>query len=404
MSRQPIVAGERRLIGWQLVFGSASGETLSSNAERSEPYLEALLEFGGSARWDSLLCGARAVLAVDRRILFSEVLECMPRNRLLLGLAPLDEVDANLSNRLHDLNSRRGTRLLFLDYHRRDKREQLLDLADAVQIDAFGLDAETQGLLVRRAQRRKLQILASSIQRDVDFVRFREAGFDMLHGQSYSDPSKSDETRATADGRVLIQLLVEARGELEIEKVTKQFDAHESLKEGLLRLVNSLELARAQKIESVGQALVMIGAKGLSRWLNLLLFQIGSRHGTRGPLFRVAASRARLMELAVVGSGTEDPAIKQKAETAFLVGILSLVHVLLGVDRKAAITGLTLPPEMTAALSGYEGQLGRLLRLSECLDAGEFPEVVEIAAELGLAPATLWVHQSEAYDWVMRMI
>ena len=404
-SRQPIVAGERRLMGWELAFGAADGRTLSFGEEHSDEYLAAALEFSKTAGWDSLLCGGRALLPVDRRMVFSDVIENLPRNRFLLGLSPCDEVDANLSNRLHDLHSRRGTRLLFYGYARRDPREQLLDLADAVEIDAFNLPDDARSLLIRRAQRRNLQVLATSVDGDADFLRTRDSGFELFCGRSYSEHSDDAETQATADGKVLLQLLVEARGELEIEPVTRQVEANPALQEGLLRLVNSLELARAQKIENVGQALIMIGAKGLSRWLNLLLFQIGSKHGTRGPLFRVAATRARLMEL-LTGAGAEEatPETKAKGEMAFLVGIMSLVHVLLGVDRSAAIGGLTLPDEMQVALASHQGELGRLLRLTECLDSGEFPEVAEISQELGLTPAAIWEQQSEAFDWVMRMI
>ncbi|GEM_PF-3929920 len=405
LSRQPIVAGERRLIGWELAFGSGDGRTLADGEENGEDYLAATIEFAKTASWDSLLCGGRALLPVDRRIVFSNMVEDLPRNRFLLGLPPLEEVDANFSNRLHDLHSRRGTRLLFFDYKRRDPREQLLDLADAVEIDAFNLDDDARSLLIRRAQRRNLQVLASSVDGDADFVRTRDSGFELFTGRSYSEHSDDEETQATADGKVLLQLLVEARGELEIEPVTQQIEANPALQEGLLRLVNSLELARSQKIESVGQALIMIGAKGLSRWLNLLLFQTGSKHGTRGPLFRVAASRARLMEM-LVGAGIEEaaPEIKARGEVAFLIGIMSLVNVLLGVERKKAISGLVLPDDMSRALMSYEGEMGRMLRLCECLDAGEFAEAAEVAKEIGVDPATVWGHQCAAFDWVMRMI
>ncbi len=405
LSRQPIVAGERRLIGWEMAFGAPDGRTLSVGQENSEEYLAAAMEFSKTANWDSLLCGGRALLPVDRRLVFSDVIEDLPRNRILLGLAPCDEVDANLSNRLHDLHSRRGTRVLFFGYRRRDPREQLLDLVDAVEIDAFNMDEDARSLLVRRAQRRNLQVLATSVDGDADFVRIRDSGFELFSGKSYSEHSEDADTQATADGKELLQLLVEARGELEIEPVTRRIEATPALEEGLLRLVNSLELARAQKIENVGQALIMIGAKGLSRWLNLLLFQIGSKHGTRGPLFRVAASRARLMEL-MVGAGTDEATreIKSRGDIAFLVGIMSLVHVLLGVDRKKAISGLVLPEEMGHALLSYEGELGRMLRLCECLDSGEFVEVAEISQELGISPRALWAHQCAAFDWVAQMI
>ena len=404
VSRQPIVAGERRLVGWELAFGSASGELLSGSKQHADEHVAAVLAFAKTAKWDSLLCGGRALLPADRRLIFSDALEHMPHNRCLLGISPLDEIDASLSNRLYDLHSRRGIRLLFFGYSRRDPREQLLELADIVEIDAFG-DEDSRALLVRRARRRNLRVLAASVENDADFIRIRAFGFELFSGQSYAEASDDKETQATAEGKVLLQILVEARGELEIDRVARSVKAAPALEEGLLRLVNSLELARAQKIENVGQALMMIGAKGLGRWLNLLLFQVGSKNGTRGALFRVAASRARLMELLVGSSGTAgDPAVKARGESAFLVGILSFVHVLFGVSRQAAISGLDLPDEMMRALLTREGGLGRLLRLAECLDTGEFVEAAEISSELSLSPQTIWHQQGESYDWVMRMI
>lgn len=405
LSRQPIVAGERRLIGWELSFGGLEGQRLSAGEGDEETYVAAAAEFARTAIWDSLLCGGRALLPVNRPLLFSDVMESLPRNRFLLGLTPLDEIDASLSNRLHDLHSRRGTRLLFFGYRRRDPREQLLDLADAVEIDAFKLDEDARALLIRRAQRRNLQVLAASVDGAADFIRTRESGFELFSGRSYSEHSQDADTRATKEGRALLQLLVEARGELEIDPVTKRIESMPTLQEGLLRLVNSLELARAQRIDNVGQALIMIGAKGLSRWLNLLLFQTGSKHGTAGPLFRVAASRARLMEL-LVGAGAEDatPEKREQGEAAFLTGILSLVHVLLGIDRKTAIKGLALPDHMRSALLDYEGELGRLLRLSECLDGGAFAEVASLVEELGVSATEVWLHQRDAFEWVARMI
>ncbi|MCP4906091.1 MAG: HDOD domain-containing protein [bacterium] len=283
----------------------------------------------------------------------------------------------------------------------------MLELADAVHIDILEMEERRRALLVRRAQRRNLQVLASSVEYDADFVRIRDSGFELFTGGSYSDGSDNEETKATAGGRVLLQLLVEAQGELEIEPVTRQIEAVPALEEGLLRLVNSLELARAQKIENIGQALILIGAKGLSGWLDLLLFQIGSAHGTRGPLFRVAAPGARLMEVIVsssAGAESADPLVTAKGETAFLVGILSLVHALLRIDRKKASSGLVMPDEMGRALLKYEGELGRLLRLSECLDSGEFAEVARIAQALSLTPGEIWAHQTDVFDRVMQMI
>lgn len=404
LSRQPIVGAGRRFVGWELVLGSASGEPLALDPDRSAEYVAAIKHVATSAAWDAFLCGGRALLRVGRDQLFGDLVEQMPRNRLWLGLQPEIEVDEPLSSRLHTLHRLRGTRLLFFDYDRRDPREPLLDLADAVEVDTLRAAADAQELLIRRAHRRKLQVLAQSVNSEADLTRNQDLGFDLFQGLFYADGGASEEAAASVDGRVLLELLLAARDGLELDEVAVRVEANPLLADGLLRLVNSLALARAQKIESVQQALMMIGADGLTRWLFLLLFQVGGPHGNLGPLFRVAASRARLMELLVCDGAEEDPEIKRAGETAFLIGILSLVHVLLGVDRKGAIDGLSLGDEIRAALTDYAGDLGAFLRLAECLDAGAFPEVAAIAQERSISPQRLFGQQCAAYEWILRMM
>ena len=97
-------------------------------------------------------------------------------------------------------------------------------------------------------------------------------------------------------------------------------------------------------------------------------------------LVPVAASHAALMERLAgsrsIGSDAEE---KPRSQSAFLVGILSLVHVLLGVDRRQAIAGLSLSDEMHGALAFRDGELARMLALTESLDAGAFPAAAELA-------------------------
>ena len=153
--------------------------------------------------------------------------------------------------------------------------------------------SSARSLLVRRAQRRNPQILATDVERDADFVRIRESDYELFAGGSYSEHSADGETAVSADGKALLRLLVDASADLEVQAVSRRIQANPVLAEGLLRLVNALEVARAATIESVDQALIMIGTKDLSRWPNLLLFQMGSKSGFGGPLCRVAARAAR---------------------------------------------------------------------------------------------------------------
>ena len=60
------------------------------------------------------------------------------------------------------------------------------------------------------------------------------------------------------------------------------------------------------------------------------------------------------MEMAV-GAGVEEatPEVKARGEVTFLIWIISLVNVLLGVERKKVTLGLMLPDGMSRALISY---------------------------------------------------
>lgn len=406
MGRRPIIADERRLLAWDLAFADASGAPWipAPSATDADERLARLTQLADGLDWDALCCGARVLLTVDRPMLFSDFIEKLPRNRVWLGLERCDEIDGRLAHRLYALHAQRGCRLVLFDYGRRDPREQLIELTEAVEFDGLGLAPAERDTLVRRAHRRNLSVLGRGVDRDQDLATLRASGFDWLQGRCCLESSTGGGAVANEEGRVLLDLLLESNAELEISPVADRIHSNERLSQGLLRLVNSLELARAQKIDSISQALMMIGAQGLVRWLALLLFQVGTTTGHRDPLFRVAASRARVMELLTRDREGEGAAGKEAAEEAFLVGILSLVHVLLGVDRASAIDGLPIFEDLQLALIHYEGEVGRLLRLTECLEAGGFVEAAVLTEELEIPPDRILDQQAQAWEWVLRMI
>ena len=68
------------------------------------------------------------------------------------------------------------------------------------------------------------------------------------------------------------------------------------------------------------------------------------------------------------------------------------------------IAGLSLSDEMRCALAFRDGELGRMLALTESLDAGVFPVAAELAQDLSISPKRIWQYQRDAFEWVMRML
>jgi EAL and modified HD-GYP domain-containing signal transduction protein len=163
-----------------------------------------------------------------------------------------------------------------------------------------------------------------------------------------------------------------------------------------------LQLARANKTDTVGQALMMIGVHGLTRWLNILLFAGSAEDGPSSPPFKLASTRGRLMELLQLELLGPDPdrGKLEIADRAFLIGMLSLAHVVLGVPEQKALDDLGLSKEIRDALQSYQGQAGTLLKLVKCIEESDLETSREIRETLGLNSDPLQKAQVESFSWV----
>jgi EAL and modified HD-GYP domain-containing signal transduction protein len=102
----------------------------------------------------------------------------------------------------------------------------------------------------------------------------------------------------------------------------------------------------------------------------LLLFADGHVDGLRSdPLAQLCGARARFMELA---AGRMRPGDERFADTAFMTGVLSLVHALSGRAIEDIVPRLPIHLDIRQALLDRHGALGLLLNAAEAAESGEF--------------------------------
>ena len=91
---------------------------------------------------------------------------------------------------------------------------------------------------------------------------------------------------------------------------------------------------------------------------------------------------------------------KDVAERAFLIGMLSLAHIVLGVGQLEAIDQLSLAEELRQAISEFDGIAGSLLKLAQSLEEENVEDAEATLEELGLSREQLQNAQAEAFNWV----
>jgi EAL and modified HD-GYP domain-containing signal transduction protein len=118
-------------------------------------------------------------------------------------------------------------------------------------------------------------------------------------------------------------------------------------------------------VHSIGQAIVLVGRRQLRRWVQLLLYTDAAPAGAANPLLQLAATRGRLMEGVAQALW---PSAAERADLAFMVGILSLMPAVFGVSFEDILPSLPLPEEAHAALLSGGGVLGELLARIQALE------------------------------------
>ncbi len=398
IGRQPIVNRGQDIVGYRLVFGGVPDvqyERDSETAVGSAPGRDLVLQF------ERVLAGATGFIEIDTAALDSSFLEALKAKQFVVEIGSIEGHDPKVVARQCAALRERGLRICLGDYARRDSRQALLEHANYIKIDALAMSSGETKSIVRRMRGKNVEVIASRVDLPAQFESLAESGIDLFQGYFYATHDPRMEKQLSPDRARIVELLAAVSTGADLPVIEEAFKKNANLGVSLLRLVNGLQLARSNKIDTVSQALVMIGVHGLSRWLNILLFAGSSDDGATGPLFKLASSRGKLMELLQLDLLGPDPGREEAAiaDRAFLVGMLSLAHVVLGVSEGKAAGELSLSKEVRAALEAHEGRQGALLKFAKCIEEADFETGWGILDSLGLTREQFEAAQVESLAW-----
>ena len=190
--------------------------------------------------------------------------------------------------------------------------------------------------------------------------------------------------------RLLAELAPPANRLAELDRLIKQDPA---LSYKLLRYINSAFVSPRRRIDSIRDALTMVGEDMIRRWASLMAMAILAR-GKPGVLVGQAVIRARFCELRA------GPAhLGGQAESLFLMGMFSLLDAMMDQPMTAALEALPLTADLKEALLGTPGPLRESLDCVVAYETGQWGRFGELAARLGLADAEVPAIYAQAVQW-----
>ncbi len=211
----------------------------------------------------------------------------------------------------------------------------------------------------------------------------RQWHFDYFHGRFADLPQAVDDERSGTDPHKmqLLHLLRLVQSDAANSEIAGALKHDPLLAFRILRYLNSPVLGLSGRIDSMEQALLLLGRQRLFRWLSVLLFSVREPQFGDWLLVESALTRGRLMELL----GREShPGMA--GDTLFLAGIFSCLDRLLRRPLPEIVADMPLPEPVADALLRSQGPLAALLRTAIAGDSFDLQRLESAARDAGLSP------------------
>jgi EAL and modified HD-GYP domain-containing signal transduction protein len=349
ISRQPVVDREMRVTGYRVSYASAYPNR-SAEPSATRLFGDVLSVVG----LEELVGGSLAHLPVSRELLLTLGIPPVRPDRVMLRVTYETAADPEIREILDGLASR-GYALSVYELPGPDVEPGLLELFGTVEVDFAAFGEREATLAVKRILAGQATPLAVGVPDHAAYEAAKTLGFVLFTGKFFSTPKLEAVRDVPVTGMNSLVSLVRLQGDkASIEELERVIDHDVGLSVKLLRYINSAYFGLRSNIGSIKQAVMMLGARGVSRWA--LMIALTGSPSTPRELAVTALTRARMCELLGVSRGDVG------ADELFTIGLLSVADVLLDRPLATILADLPLADGPAAALLRREGSSGAILQ------------------------------------------
>ena len=191
-------------------------------------------------------------------------------------------------------------------------------------------------------------------------------GFDYFQGYHFCKPSIIKSKDAAVNKTIVFQIIQKLQDQdMSMDDLEKLLVQDVTLTYKLLRYINSASFAFRKEIESIKQALIIIGVKTMRNWATLIILSTVNQNKPF-ELIRLALVRGKMAELLAEKTGKADK------DQMFTVGLFSLLDAVMDIEMIDLLDTISLTAPIKMALLYNEGELGDILQQVISYEKGDW--------------------------------
>lgn len=365
VARQAIFDAELNVYAYELLFRSGNtgtADVTDGNAASSQVMINAFLDIGIEAITNNHIC----FINLTRDFIVGQLPLPLPPETVVLEILEDIEVDEELLNALK-IFAKQGYTIALDDYVFTADKNPLFDIIDIIKIDFLECDKDRLASEVQRLKKHNVKLLAEKVETQEEFELCKALGFDYYQGYFISKPKVLSGQSLKPNRISLMKILATMQNPAcDINELEELISQDVSISYKILRIINSALYNLQRKIESIRQAIVLLGLQTIREWLTVVML---TNIDDKPPeLMFQCLQRAHMLQSLSEAAG-------MNKDTGFTVGLFSSLDAIMDQPMDKVLNELPLSEEITLALLKREGKLGELLDIVLHYERGEWQNI-----------------------------
>jgi c-di-GMP phosphodiesterase len=352
LARQPIFDRSLRVVAYELLFRGTSANR-ADVASPVEATAQLLLNAFVAVGLNDLVGNRKAFVNLPREFLIGTCPLPASPDQLVLEILEDVEIDKELIRGVAALREQ-GYVFALDDVIFDPRLEPLLELTQIVKMELPLAPRAEWGRHLEQFRRYPVQVLAEKVETEEDFDHCRSLGFDLFQGYFFCRPKMVVGQQLNTSQTAVLQLLSRlADPKVSIDSIEQIFKSDGSLSYKLLRYINSSKFGLRRNIESLRQAITLIGLTGV-RTLAMLLV-LGGLETRQIEVIATAVRRAMCCEQLARKLKTVDPG------ECFTAGLVSGLDAIFRVPVAELVNALSVSEAIRKAVLEHAGPVGEVV-------------------------------------------
>lgn len=400
IGRQPIFDRQENIYAFELLHRKDETNVFP-NMNPEEATLQLLINTFLTVGIDEVVGQTRSFINFSEKLLSHDVMNQLDPDYVVLEILEDTKITPAFIRKLKELRNKGFTLVLddFVMEVGNELYDEVFKLVHIIKIDyLFTPETERKCMENILKQYSHLALLAEKIETKEQYMEARRAGYHLFQGYYFAKPEIMKRLDIPSNKVLhfhLFQLL--NKEDIDVEEVSQLIMHDVSLSYKLMRYINSLTFNIPHEINSIRQAIMLMGLRETMKWMRILILNdLAKGRGHEKALISNSILRGKTCELIAKHNGKAD------IDKYFLAGMFSQINVIMQQDWNDILARLSFTDEINYTLRGEQTDITPYVKMSEAIERLDMEMIELYAMVLNIDMKKLSEISKEAHKWATK--